>query len=336
VLVAVGLNRTLATAADRDHLAWLDEEMIPVLAGDAALDGADEVAVLATGHRLEIYAAARFPGPAAAALRSTLERRASEAGRALPLFELHGDEALRHLIRVAGGLDSALLGEPRILSAVRSAFEHAAASGAAGPALAEVCRQVCGAVGRIRAETSLGLLGGSWGSAAASLAEKVLGPLSGRRLLLLGRGPVPDGVARHLAGLGAARTTALADADLVVSAVDQPPAWLQPEPLARLLRARRRPIVLVDLAVPRALERSLGDLDGAYLCDTEDLERVMRASQAERAEAVRAAERIVDAEVSRAHGLAAAVGPASRGARPEGSPWGASRPAPAAAESSQP
>jgi glutamyl-tRNA reductase len=323
VLVAVGLNRKVASVEDREVLALAEEDLAPVLAGWAALDGVDEVAVLSTCYRVEIYAAARFAAVAARALRTAL---ASRAGRDVPLFELHGEAAFCHLVRVAGSLESAILGEPQILGQVKDAFARAAASGAAGAELAGLSARALAAAKRIRSETALGRAGVSWGHAAAALAGKVLGPLRGRQVLVVGAGEMARLSAQHLAAQGAALTilnrtvdkaaalagevggrhgglcelgARLQEADLVVSAAPAAPPELAPAALSMRMALRRRPLVLVDLAVPRAIPPASGDLEGVYLCDVDDLDRVMRAAQAERATAAAAAERIVQEEVER-------------------------------------
>ncbi len=323
MLLSVGLNRTLATVEDREVVALAEEDLAPTLAGWAGLDGVDEVAVLSTCYRVEIYAVARWPGVAAAALRSALEAR---AGRDLPLFELHGQAAFRHLVRVASSLESAILGEPQIQGQVKEAFARAAASGAAGKELAGVLARALAAAKRVRTETAIGRAGVSWGHAAACLAGKVLGDLAGRRVLVLGAGEMARLSAQHLASQGAAitvlnRTVARAEAlaaevggraaglealeaelpaaDVVISAAPAVPAALEPAALAGAMARRRRPLVLVDLAVPRAVPAGAGQVEGVYLADVDDLDRLMRAAQAGRAAAAADAERIVDDEVDR-------------------------------------
>ncbi len=323
MLVVVGLNQKGATVSDREVLAHPADQLEELLAGYGALDGIDEVAVLSTCYRVEIYAAARCPAAAGVALRHALEAR---AGRDLPLFELHGDDAFRHLVRVASSLESAILGEPQILGQVKDAFQRAADLRSAGRELTAILNRVLQAAKRVRTETAIGRAGVSWGNAAAALASKVLGPLAGRRAIVIGAGEMARLTAQHLreerasvvvlnrtletaqalaAEIGAeagpleALATELQRADVVVSAAPVAPAALGPAAMERLLRARRRRIVLVDLAVPRAVPAETGALPDVYLCDVDDLDRVLRAAQAERAQAAAGAERIVEDEVQR-------------------------------------
>jgi len=323
VLVAVGLNQKGATVADREVLALPPEAIHSALAGYAALDAIEEVAVMSTCYRVEIYAATRCPAAATLALRQALNAR---AGSELPLFELHGEEAFRHLLRVASSLESAILGEPQILGQVKDAFQRAIELGVAGKELTAVLNRALAGAKRVRTETAVGRAGISWGNAAATLAEKVLGPLQGRRVVVVGAGEMARLSAQHLRDQGARivvlnRTLAngealaqevggtaralealeeeLAHADMVVSAAPVAPAAFQPEAMTRLARARRRPIVLVDLAVPRAIPAATGAVSDVYLCDVDDLDRVMKAAMSERAAAVADAERIVAEEVQK-------------------------------------
>jgi glutamyl-tRNA reductase len=323
VLVVVGLNQKGATVAEREVLAHPADQLESVLAGYAALDGVDEVAVLSTCFRAEIYAASRCPAAAGVALRRALTER---AGRELPLFELHGEEAFRHLVRVASSLESAILGEPQVLGQVKDAFQRATELGSAGKELVAVLGRALSGAKRVRTDTALGRAGISWGHAATALAGKVLGPLAGRRAVVIGAGEMARLSAQHLreerasvvvlnrtietaqalaaevggeAGPLEALEAEMQRADVVVSAAPIAPAALAPAAMERLVRARRRRIVLVDLAVPRAIPAATGALTDVYLCDVDDLARVMKAAMAERAQAAAQAAGIVEDEVQK-------------------------------------
>lgn len=321
MLVVVGLNQKGATVADREVLAHPADQIEDLLAGYAALDGVDEVAVVSTCYRVEIYAASRCPAAAGVALRRALTER---AGRELPLFELHGEEAFRHLVRVASSLESVIIGEPQVLGQVKDAFQRATDSGSAGKELVSVLGRALSGAKRVRTDTALGRAGVSWGHAATALASKVLGSLAGRRAVVIGAGEMARLSAQHLRDERAtvvvlnrtlenaqalalevggearpleALEVELQQADVVVSAAPIAPAALAPAAMERLLKVRRRRIVLVDLAVPRAIPPETGALPDVYLCDVDDLDRVMKAAMAERATAAEEAARIVDDEV---------------------------------------
>ncbi|HSN91022.1 MAG TPA: glutamyl-tRNA reductase [Anaeromyxobacteraceae bacterium] len=320
MLVAVGLNQKCASVSEREALVSAGAE---ILAGWGGLDGVDEVMVLSTCYRVEIFAATAYPAAATVVLRGAL---AARAGHELPLFERVGEEAFRHLTRVAASLESAIVGEPQILGQVKDALARALAAGAAGPELTGVMNRALAAAKRIRTETAIGRAGVSWGHAAAALAEKVLGPVAGKRAAVIGAGEMASLSARHLKEQGAEmvilnRTLAAAEslaaelggsarglealeeeiarADVVVSAAPAAPDALGREAVTRLMRARRRRLVLVDLAVPRSIAPEVGRIPDVYLCDVDDLDRVMRASLVERRAAVAEAERIVEEETAR-------------------------------------
>jgi len=323
VLVAVGLNHKSATVAERELLALSADAAETTLAGYAGLDGIDEVAVVSTCCRVEVFASTRCPAAATVALRRGLNER---AGRDLPLVEMHGEEAFRHLVRVAASLESTILGEPQILGQVKDGFLRAAELGVSGKELAGVLGRALQIAKRVRTETAVGRAGVSWGHAAAALAEKVLGPLAGRRVAVVGAGEMARVSAQHLAAQGATiavlnRTLAngealarevggtalplealpeeLLRADVVVSAAPLASGAFGPEAMAKVAAARRRPLVMVDLAVPRAIPAETGRVPDVFLCDVDDLDRVMRASMDERAQAVVHAQRIIDEEVAK-------------------------------------
>jgi glutamyl-tRNA reductase len=323
VLVAVGLNQKGATVSDRELLALSADGLGVALAGYAALGGIDEVAVLSTCNRVEVFASTTCPAAASLALRQAL---AARAGREVPLFELHADAAFRHLVRVAASLESAIVGEPQILGQVKAAFQRAIDAGVAGKELTSALNRTLEIAKRIRTETTVGRAGVSWGHAAAALAEKVLGPLEGRRVTVVGAGEMARLSAQHLAEQGATlailnRTLAHAEAlaaevggtahtldaleaellraDVVVSAAPIAPAAFRPEAMAAAAKARRRPLVMVDLAVPRAIPPETGAVRDVYLCDVDDLGRVMTAALDQRSAAAAHAERIIDEEMTR-------------------------------------
>ncbi len=308
MLVAVGLDRNEASLADREAVALPPETQEEALTSFSALDGVDELFVLSTCYRVELYVASRCPAAAKLSLRRALSQRAR---RDLPLFELADEEAFRHLARVAASLESAAAGEPEILGQVEEALAAATEAGAAGDELAAWTGRALGVARRVRAETAIGRVEVSWGNAVATLAEKVLGPLAGRRAVVLGAGERARLSALHLGERGArvvlldpAHAQAeleeeLAEADLLVSSAPSAPGALAPERIARLVRSRRRGLVLVDLAVPHGIPPAVGSVEDVYLCDMDDLERLFKASLTERAAAVAAAERIVEEEVTR-------------------------------------
>jgi glutamyl-tRNA reductase len=292
----------------------------------AAGDPSREAVVLSTCNRTELYVASEEePHVEDLADRALLALAGDDAAILAPVaYRLADESAALHLFRVAAGLDSLVPGEGEILGQVRDAFE----SGAAGPLLDRTFRMALHAGRRARVETAIGESPSSVPAAAAALAEQVFDGLNGRRVVLVGAGRTSELTARNLRSRGATiaavvnrsveraerlATTlgaaavdlgglaeTLAGADVVVSSTSAPGLVLTTSELAPALRARRgRPMLFVDLAVPRDVDPALAAIDGCFVYDVDDLEAVVAASlQGRRAEAVQA-ERIVAAEAER-------------------------------------
>jgi glutamyl-tRNA reductase len=280
------------------------------------LAGADAEAVcLSTCNRTEVYVVRAHGGAAEAAL---VERSGRDDDELAPaLYRLRDEAAALHLFRVAAGLDSMVPGEGEILGQVRAAFE----AGAPGPVLDRLFRQALHAGKKVRAQTAIAEAPASVASAAAALAEQVVGVLAGCRILVVGAGKVSELAARNLRSRGAEiafvanrspdRAAELARrfgaeaiplaraadelprADVVVASTSAPGFVLGRDEVARALRRRRgRPLFLVDLAVPRDVDPAVDALDGCYRYDIDDLEAVVaetlagRRREAERAEAI--------------------------------------------------
>jgi glutamyl-tRNA reductase len=301
-LVLVGTSHHRAPIELREQVA-LDRERAQRLAAQLAAGG-DEAVCLSTCNRTELYVAAedadRAEHDAVAALAS-LEPDVEPA-----LYRLHDRAAAHHLFRVAAGLDSLVPGEGEILGQVRLAHEL----GTSGPLLDRAFRQALHAGRKVRAETAIGESPASVSAAAAALAEQVFGSLEGRSILLLGAGKVSEQAARNLRSRGAeivlvanSKTERariheqLGTVDVVIASTNAPGFVLEATTVADALRRRRgRRLLLVDVAVPRDLDPAIGELDGCYLYDIDDLEQIVvetlsvRRREAERAETIVAAE----------------------------------------------
>ena len=322
-LALVGVSHHRAAVELRERVA-VELEGAAALARSVA--GDDEAVVLSTCNRTEIYVAAAEDRELEAHATSALLELAGERGEEIApvLYRLADESAALHLFRVAAGLDSLVPGEGEILGQVKSAFE----AGATGPLLDRVFRQALHAGRRARVETAIGESPASVPAAAAALAQQVFDDLHGRRVVLVGAGKMSELTARNLLSRGARiavvanRTAAhgdelagrlsaravdlegigaqLRDADVVVASTSAPGFVLTTGTLGGDLRARRgRPLLFVDLAVPRDVDPDLAAFDGCFVYDIDDLEAVVEASLAgRRAEAARA-ERVVAAEAER-------------------------------------
>jgi glutamyl-tRNA reductase len=324
-LLLVGTSHNHAPVELREQLA-LDPEAAGALAGRLAAALGEAVA-LSTCNRVCLYLVTDDVDAGRERVVAELSAVSGLASKALQpsLYVKEDEEAARHLFRVASGLDSLVPGEAEILGQVRSAYESSSAAAGPGPVLHRLFRQALHVGKRVRRETSIGENPASVSSAAAELASRVFDDLDRRSVLLIGAGKMGELAARNLASRGVsrlcvanrsvARASELADrlgaeavgldavpeelgrTDVVISATGSSGLVVTADTVGRALRVRRgRPIFFVDIAVPRDLDPAINDLDGCYLFDVDDLERVVQESlagrldEAERAEAIAAAE----------------------------------------------
>jgi glutamyl-tRNA reductase len=308
-LQLVGLSHQVAPVELRERVA-LELDAAAELArslGDAVC--------LSTCNRTEVYSTGVPEADVVAALESL-------AGHGLGgvLYTRLDDEAALHLFRVAAGLDSLVPGEGEILGQVRAAFEAVEP----GALLDRVFRHALAVGKRVRAETAIGESPASVSSAAAALAAQVFGDLSGRDVLLIGAGRIGELAAANLSSRGAkiayvanrsvenarelahrfgAEPVTLSDVgsrlgavDVVVSSTSAPETVVA---AADVPGRRRRPLFFIDIAVPRDLENAIGELDGCFLYDIDDLEAVVAETLAGRRTEAEQAEHMVAEEAVR-------------------------------------
>ena len=321
-LSLVGVSHHRAVVELRERVA-LDADGAAALAH--RLSGEDEAVVLSTCNRTEVYLASAAGGALEETSVAALLELAADAGEQLApvLYRLTDESAAFHLFRVAAGLDSLVPGEGEILGQVRAAYE----TGAPGPLLDRLFRQALHAGRRARLETAIGESPSSVPAAAAALAQQVFGDLAGRRVLLLGAGRMSELAARNLVSRGAridavanrtpehgealarqvgARAVGLESieselqtADVVVASTSAAGFVVGPTAEAALRDRRGRPLLFVDLAVPRDVDPALAQVDGCFVYDVDDLEAVVEESLAGRRVEAARAERVVAAEAER-------------------------------------
>jgi len=326
-LVLVGTSHHVAPLEVRERL-YLGPQETRALA--PWLTDGGEAVMLSTCNRTEIYIGSGDPRAAHARVVAELARRSglAEAELAPALRVATEDGASLHLFRVAAGLESLVPGEPQILGQLREAHERAKAAGTAGPLLDRLFRQALHAGKRVRSETTLGARPVSIAAAAAQLVREVFGGLEGRRILIIGAGKMSELAAASLVSSGsdnvfvANRTVERAAAlaarfggyavgfdrlvaelervDVVVSSTRCPQIVLAASQVAEALPRRRgRPLLLIDIAVPRDLDPAIGELPTCHLYDLDDLGRATpEADPATRAGLARA-EAIVVEEAAR-------------------------------------
>lgn len=339
-LFALGINHQTAPVALRERVAFAGEALGGALAQLRALPPVREVALLSTCNRTELYAVsdddgsalanwlATHPGDDAAALGGSLHAY---------LYRHQGAEAVRHLFRVATGLDSLVLGEPQILGQVKQAWAIARQAGTLGGELDRVFQHAFVTAKRARSETRIGNSPVSVASLAVRLAQESFASPADSAVLLVGAGETIELAARHLAQakvkrlLIANRTYAHAQelasrhggialpldeldrhlflADVVFSATASREPVIRREQVAAALVARKhRPMLLMDLAVPRDIAPDVAELSDVFLYTVDDLERTLDSNRRGRREAASNAEAIIDLQVTRFHESVAARG----------------------------
>jgi glutamyl-tRNA reductase len=320
-LALVGTSHKLAPVEVRERVA-LDGAGAAALARALGATG-HEAVCLSTCNRTELYVVALEGTEALEAAAGALAQLAG--GDLGPhLYRLTDEAAALHLFRVAAGLDSMVPGEGEILGQVRAAYE----AGACGPVLDRLFRGALHAGRKARAETAIGESPASVSAAAAALAQQVFGELDGRRILIVGAGKVGELAARNLLSRGAEvafvanrtvdRAAELAErlgseplplervpaelerADVVVSSTSASGFVITREQVERGVAGRHgAPLFFIDLAVPRDVEPAVGELEGCFLYDIDDLEAVVAVSLAGRRREAERAETIVAAEAAR-------------------------------------
>lgn len=324
MLAAVSLTHKTAPLRVRERLTFSEAELPAALPAFTALEDVTEAYLLSTCNRTEVYLVGR-PRPDAAAAAAVLSQlRATPTAVFGPYLQtLEGDAAARHLLRVAAGLESLVVGEAQVLGQVRRAFAAARSAGTTGPVLNRLLQVAIACGRRVRTETGLGRRAVSVPHAAAAMAGRTIGT-AGRRMVLVGAGEIAALAAKIFAQSGAQifavanRTVAnaaplaarygaeavglpelprvLADADLVVVSVAAPAPVLTAAALSAARRPAAAPLLVLDISVPRGVEPAAGRVAGVTLYDLDALAGGAVAVRAvpERTPEVRQAEDIVE------------------------------------------
>jgi glutamyl-tRNA reductase len=327
-IVVVGLNHRSAPVEVRERLAFGNGQLESALRRLIEVEGVAEGAILSTCNRVEVVACGTDAETIGAELPRFLAREHAvpEPLLAAHLYRHAGREAIRHLFRVASSLDSMVVGEPQILGQMKDQYAAAAAVGASGQVLHRCFHKSFSVAKRIRSETGIAERAVSIGSAAVELARGIFDRLEDTSALLLGAGTMGELTARQLLGQGVGSVMVanrtfdraidvarelggmpvpwerlaryLPLADLVIAAVSAEDFLLRPAAVEEAMRERRhRPMFLIDLAVPRAIDPEVNGLADVYLFDIDDLEGVVAENRGARAREAEKAELIVEAEV---------------------------------------
>jgi glutamyl-tRNA reductase len=329
-ILTLGVSHHTAPVELRERVSLSDAQAKEFLSALLTHDAVTEAVVISTCNRTEVHLVGTDPVEAENAALTLLSRHAGIRPTELSaaIYSLRNCDAARHLFQVAAGLDSMVLGEAEVQGQVRRAYESALALGATGPLTNRVFRAALATGKRVRSETGLGEGRTSIPSVAVDLAREVIGELADRYVLVLGAGDMAELTTEALAEHGVhtvivanrrrerARTLArrfdgevigwdefparLELADIVLASTSSPHPIVGVEELEAVMSARNgRPLLFVDIAVPRDVEAACATLDGVTLYDIDDLEAVLAGHRdAREAEAARANE-IVEQEIQR-------------------------------------
>jgi glutamyl-tRNA reductase len=340
----LGINHKTAPVALREKVAFSEDRLISALRALRQENGVAEVVILSTCNRTEVYWSGSASGEE---LSQWLERHhGNDLDLAPSLYNHQESGAVEHAFSVASGLDSMVLGEAQILGQLKDAYRVAQETGSTGPVLNKLFQAAFSAAKRVRSETRIGANAVSLASATVSLARRVYSDLSAHSALLIGAGEMNALTARHFMSAGVkrmvianrtlerAQTLAteinayavgltdldkeLAQADIVISCTASPTPLVTKRAVEAAIRARRRrPIFMVDMAVPRDIETEVADLEDVYLFSIDDLQQLVNENMQQREVAAGGARQVIAEEVNRflADSRAQDAGPAIRALR---------------------
>jgi glutamyl-tRNA reductase len=326
-LKILGLNHNTAPVEIREQVVFAGDEIAAALSRLSKMDGVEEAVLLSTCNRTEFYIISSIEGQQG--LRDWLQsERSLDDGFADSFFALSGNDALKHIFRVACGLDSMVLGEPQILGQLKDAFREAQGAGTVGKDLGRLFQHTFAVAKKVRTDTEIGANPVSVAYAAVTLAQQFFAGFSKHTALLVGAGTTIELVAKHLkrknigrlfvANRSVERARELAhefggfalplseiegtlpEADILITSTASPdPVILAEHVEAALKQRKRKPIFAVDIAVPRDIEEAVSELSDIYLYTVDDLDKVILEGQGNREAAAVDANRILEDEIQR-------------------------------------
>ena len=320
-LLAAGVNHKTAELDFRERITFASEGLAAALYSLVEVPGVTQAVLMSTCNRTECYCLVEDTPDLPAWLAHWHHLDPEDLRR--HWYSYYDQHALHHMMRVAGGLDSMVLGEPQVLGQMRDAYARAEETGTLGRELAGYFEQVFSVAKRIRTETDIGAHAVSVAYAAVSFARHIFADLNKSHALLIGAGETIDLAARHLRDLGvrelviANRTREraqelasevsgraitldelpqwLPNADILISSTGSPEALLDKTMVQRALKQRRhRPMFMVDIAVPRDIAPEVGEWDDVYLYTVDDLHEAIEENIRQRRQAAAAAEQLID------------------------------------------
>jgi glutamyl-tRNA reductase len=329
-LLLVGVSHRTAPVELRERLDFSTRGVDRALTALAGAAAHHEAAIVSTCNRVEIYVACADVEAGRAAIQRFLSEFHDIAADQLAphLYVKTGAEAVAHLFRVASGLDSLVMGEPQVLGQLKDAFSIASQMGCTGALLNKLFHSAFAAGKRVRSETALAEGAVSVSYAAVALARKIFGNLKGRTVLVVGAGEMGKLTAIHMQSQGIGRliitsrtaahaaaladsiggtampwqalTTALAEADILITATGASTPIISRATIAQTMKTRRqRPLFIIDIAVPRDVEPGAGDFEEVFLYNIDDLQTVVQENISKRGIEASEAEKIVSQEAGK-------------------------------------
>jgi len=327
-IVVVGLSHKTANVEVREKLAFSPTQMEKPLHALLAIDGITEGVIVSTCNRVEIYVTTRdIAGGIARVKRfiadyhnfplDTIEQH---------VYSLHGEDAIRHVFRVASSLDSMVVGEPQILGQIKTSYGYAAEYRSSGIILNRFLHKAFSVAKRVRTETKIASSAVSVAFAAVELAKKIFNDLSDKTVMLIGAGEMCELAAKHFLNSGVRglmvtnrtfeRAEKLADefdgkavrfddlfdqlhkADIILSSTGAPHTIIGAGDLDEVMRRRRqKPMFFIDIAIPRDIDPAVNDVENVYLFTVDDLQEVVTSNLQQRKEEASKAEAIVNEEI---------------------------------------
>ena len=325
-LLAVGISHRTAPLEVRERVAFSGEDCVLAARALRALQGVEEAVLVSTCNRTEVYALVS-PDDPDAVFNWLMQHSGIDHSKASEYFYTHRNrQAVEHLFNVASGLDSLVLGEPQILGQLKSAWQSAREAESLGKITDRLFQRAFSTGKTVRNETGIASHPISVAYIATVLARQIFGNLATKTVLMVGAGEMIELCGRHFMQQGVARMIianrsldkaealaeqyeaeavpldrlqeALADADIVISSTASKTHVITGDAVrAAMRKRRRRPMFLVDIAVPRDVDPACADIDGAYLYTIDDLQQVADENRSERSRAAASAGETVSGEV---------------------------------------
>ncbi len=327
-LLAIGASHKTAPVEVRERLALLEPRVTGFLRDLRGAADVHEAVAVSTCNRTELYLVVGDPVEAESRTLAMLARQAGirPTGLATAIYSHHNCDAARHLYRVTSGLESMIVGEAEVQGQVKRAYDTALKLETTGPLTNRLFKAALATGKRVRTETAIGDGQLSLPAVAVALAREQLGDLAGRKVVIIGTGETGELAARALAASGTSAvfvanrrrdralslarryggTTlsfdelpeALLEADIVVAATASPHLLVEVDDIADVMRDRGgRPMLLIDLAVPRDIDAACAQLPGVSLADIDDLQAVADRNRRVRQTEARKAEGIIEQEI---------------------------------------